>query len=102
MADKYTCPKCGSEDLEIGNFPLRCCTCGWSYLNKHPCTQCGLPAVSVCSGSGGRGPSFIYYGCSAHPITPEIQAKCFEVLRGAILANAAEYVSDLIPRNKDD
>lgn len=59
------CPDCGGTNLLVGNFPLNCLTCGWNYLNKHPCRVCGGKSVSSVCGSG----KFLY-GCKDHPITP--------------------------------
>lgn len=64
MAD--LCPKCGSENVAVGNFPLSCSDCGWSFLNKHPCDICGSPStsfMSVCKEA--------YYRCSEHGLTDE-------------------------------
>lgn len=63
---KYVCPKCGSDNVEVGNFPLNCLACGWSYLNKYPCRVCGAPATGA---MGGNVESF--YSCKAHPFTAE-------------------------------
>ena len=63
------CPKCGSDNIMIGAFPLRCFACGWHYLNRHPCTVCGEPATSAV-GYGKEN----YYGCPQHPPSEEVRA----------------------------
>lgn len=58
------CPKCGSSNVLVGNFLLRCLACGWHYLNKHPCRICGDESVAC---AGGKDEAL--YGCKQHPIT---------------------------------
>lgn len=64
MAD--LCPKCGSANVAVGNFPLNCSDCGWSYLNKHPCEVCGAPSTSFTSAL-----KEVHYRCSDHGLTTE-------------------------------
>jgi len=62
---EYKCPSCGSEDVLVGAFLLSCCACGWSYMNKYPCTICGKPSFSSCS--MGENGNEVYHGCKEHP-----------------------------------
>lgn len=58
------CPKCSGDDVCVGNFVLSCLTCGWHYLNAHPCRVCGGPSVATMGGTGGA-----IYACRDHPFT---------------------------------
>ena len=79
MNDIPKCPDCGSTNLLVGNFPLSCMECGWSYLNTSPCRVCGGKSVSVASGGGDP-----LYGCVNHPITNREYAQIFSAFYNAI------------------
>lgn len=58
----HVCPKCSkSEGLVVGNFPLRCNSCHWHYLNDNPCDVCGKPSIS---GGSARGKP--WHRCKEH------------------------------------
>lgn len=85
--DASKCPKCGSEEVEIGNFVLACSACGWHHLNKYPCTECGKPSFSSVGGSDGRGNSYTYNGCRDHPATTQHLTKAMAGFSKAVLEN---------------
>ncbi len=55
------CPKCGSDDVEVGCVVLSCLDCGWTLVGETPCDTCGAPSVGVC---GARGVT--HYYCREH------------------------------------
>jgi hypothetical protein len=71
-APRDVCPKCGSENVAVGNFPLECLDCDWHFLNEYPCDICGGPSVSAC-GTGNKS----LHRCRQHPWTKEEQSAVF-------------------------
>jgi predicted nucleic acid-binding Zn-ribbon protein len=75
----HICPKCGSDNVEVGNVVLGCLACGWSYLNEHPCRVCGAPATGAMGGNGKP-----LYSCSAHPFTSDDVRRAFAGFAAAV------------------
>lgn len=73
-----TCPQCESSDVLVGAFVLECFSCGWHYLNKYPCRECGKPSRRMMGGNG-----VTFYGCAEHPFTDD---EMVEVWRGFLNA----------------
>ena len=81
----WTCPACGGDNVECGAIALRCGDCGWSHLNKYPCTECGEPAVAA-AGFGGD----MLYWCREH--APRGHHAAAELLRAALAPRVPAFV----------
>lgn len=55
------CPKCGSQNVWVGNFPLSCNDCGWHYCNLYPCYVCNEPSTGFVGIN-----NITLYSCSKH------------------------------------
>lgn len=70
--ERRFCPNCRSSNVLVGAFVLECLSCGWHYLNKHPCTVCGKPSTSSYGSNDGKGGRVELYGCNEHPVTKQL------------------------------